>query len=77
MNLMSRNEELSDLYISSIAVRRFTPRHVCMMRKQEMRAEFTFSEPCIVIHICKKDQQDDTFLSNLFQLNCPRHVSNK
>jgi len=60
MNLMSRNEELSDLYISSIAVRRFIPRHVCMMRK-EMRVDFTFSEPCIVIHILKKDQQNVQF----------------
>ena len=61
MNLMSRNEELSDLYISSIAVRIFTPRHVCMMRKQEMRVDFTLSESCIVIHIRRKDQQDAHF----------------
>jgi len=54
---MSRKKELSDLYISSIDVRRFTPRHVSTMRKQEMRVDFTFSDACIMIHILEQDQQ--------------------
>jgi len=37
-----------------------------------------FSEPCIVIHICKKDQQDVPLsLNNVFQLICPLHASKK
>jgi len=36
---------------------------------------FTFSAPCIVIHICETDQQTHTCLDNLFHLNYPRHVS--
>jgi len=32
--------------------------------------KFTFSEPCIVIHMGEKDQQDGHFFrNNLFQLN--------
>jgi len=39
---------------------------------------FIFSEPCIMINICEKDQQDaHFFFNNLFQLIYLRHVSNK
>ena len=35
---------------------------------------FTFSEPCIVMHIHEKDEP---LLNYLFHVNYPRHVSNK
>jgi hypothetical protein len=38
--------------------------------------KFTFSEPCNVIDIREKNQQDAyIFLINLLQLNYPLHVS--
>jgi hypothetical protein len=40
------------------------------------RLFFTFSEPCILIHIREKDQNDAHFFYNSFHLIYPRHVSN-
>jgi hypothetical protein len=38
---------------------------------------FTFSEPCIVIHVLERPKRHTFFLNNLSQLNYPRHFSNK
>jgi hypothetical protein len=81
------NDSASDcncLVLVKISARTLLPsvRH-CMIFLSSSRivpymANFTFAKPCIVMHICEKDQQDaHFFLNNLFQLNYPGHVSNK